>query len=332
MIYDFNLAYPYIFIFLVLVLLAVAGYRWFIWQPVRYTGALTSYFMKQGLVSKKHLSQYLIYFTRLLALLLLALVLARPQGIDPKSQVKVEGVDIVLVLDVSNSMLLFDDPQNPQTRIDVAKKEAINFINKRENDPIGLVLFGRYAVSRCPLTLDKELLKQMIDQIEIGEIDPVGTFLSIAMMTAINRLKYSQAKSRIMIVLTDGQPSDGDLDPDTVIDISKKLDIKIYTIGIGSQDGGYSNHPLFGVIKNGETFNQKLLEQVANETGGQCFQAQNANDMRQIYNKIDQLERSSQQSTVFTKKHEFFSFFIKLALLLLLLELCLSYFIWFGIA
>jgi len=331
MIYDFNLAYPYIFIFLVLVWLLVATYRWFFWQPIRFQNALCSDLIKQGLAKKTNIACYVLYFIRFLALFLLAIIVARPQKIDPNSKVKVEGVDIVLVLDVSNSMLMFDDMQNRATRIEIAKKEAINFINKRDNDPIGLVLFGRYAVSRCPLTLDRLVLQDMIAKTEIGQIDPNGTVLSIAMMTAINRLKSSQAKSRIMIVLTDGQPSGDDVDPKMVIEIAKKLNIKIYTIGIGSKEGGFFEHPFFGIVKNGEIFNQELLENLANQTGGQAFCAKDAADMYQIYSKIDQLERTNYESNVFVKKTELFGFFIKLVVMLLFLELGLSYFVWFGI-
>jgi Ca-activated chloride channel family protein len=330
-IYDFNLAYPYIFIFLVLVLLIAAGYRWWFWRPIRYQNALCSYLIKSANLSSKHFSQYLFYIVRLLALFLLALSLARPQGFDPKSKIKTEGVDIVLVLDVSNSMLMFDDLTQRQPRIEVAKKEAINFINKRDNDPIGLVLFGRYAVSRCPLTLDKEVLRTIITKTQIGEIDPNGTVLAIAMMTAINRLKYAQAKSRVMIVLTDGQPSADDIDPGIVIEIAKKLDIKIYTIGIGSEQGGFFEHPFFGVMKHGEVFNHALLAEVAAQTGGQMFQAKDGNDMRQIYEKIDQLERTAYQSDLFTKKYEYFGFLIKIIIGLFLVEWLCAYFVWFGI-
>lgn len=331
MIYDFNLAYPYIFIFLVLVLFLVAGYRWLFWQPMRYQATLGSYLIKAGNLSTRHYSQSVFGAIRSVALLLLALAIARPQGFDPKSKIKTEGVDIVLVLDVSNSMLMFDDLNQPQTRIEVAKKEAINFINKRDNDPIGLVLFGRYAVSRCPLTLDKDVLRSIITKTQIGEIDPNGTVLSIAMMTAINRLKTAQAKSRIMIVLTDGQPSADDIDPAMVIEIAKKLNIKIYTIGIGSEQGGFFEHPFFGIVKHGEVFNHALLQALAEQTGGQMFQAKNASDMRQIYEKIDQLERTAHQSDLFTKKYEYFGLLLKIVIGLLLLECFLAYFVWFGI-
>lgn len=332
MIYDFNLAYPYIFICLVVVLLVHAIYRWFFWQSFRFRFSTFTYLAKNKLVSKRHASQYWLFALRLLILFLLILAIARPQAIDPSSRAQVHGIDIVLVLDVSQSMLLLDDLNDPITRIEIAKKEAINFIKGRANDPIGLVLFGRYAHSRCPLTLDKTILQKIVEKIEIGEIDPGGTYLGIGMMTAINRLKKSTATSRIMILLTDGQPTPGDLDPMIVTNIAKKLDIKIYTIGIGSKSGGFFNHPIFGPIRQSETFDQNLLRQIAQATGGQAFEAANRNDMRQIYSQIDQLEKSNLDAKIFTKKMEYFDLILKLIIFLLVLELFLAYFVWFTVA
>ena len=331
MIYDFNLAYPYIFIFLVIVLLVFAVYRWFWWKPFRYSLAVFAYLTTKKLVSKRHVSQYWLFMLRLLILALLVLSVARPRSVDPKSQVKVDGIDIVLVLDVSQSMLLIDDLNDPITRIEIAKKEAVNFIARRTSDPIGLVLFGRYAYSRCPLTLDKTILQHIVEKTEIGDIDPGGTYLAIGMMTAINRLKKSVATSRIMILLTDGSPTPGDLDPLVVTDIAQKLGIKIYTIGIGSKAGGFFNHPVFGPIRQSETYDQNLLKQIAQMTGGQSFESANASDMRQIYHQIDQLEKSKMDAKIFTKKIEYFDIILKLMIFLLVIELILAYFIWFAI-
>lgn len=331
MIYDFNLAYPYIFICLVVVLLIFANYRWFFWRPQYYQVALMSYLQKHKLVFKRHYSQYLFYIWRILILFLLVVIIARPQKIDPSAKAQVNGIDIMLVLDVSQSMLLSDDIKDFTTRIEIAKKEAIDFINKREHDQIGLVLFGRYALSRCPLTLDKAILRKIVEKIEIGDIDPGGTYLAIGMMTAINRLKKSMAKSRIMIVLTDGQPTPGDLDIEIVTDLAKKLDIKIYTIGIGSQDGGFFNHPVFGPIRQSETFDHQLLKKIAQATNGQAFEAKDAHDMHQIYNQIDRLEKSDIDAKIFTKKIEYFSLLLKIVMILLILELLAAYFVWFAI-
>lgn len=331
MIYDFNLAYPYIFICLVLILLMIALYRWFWWQPTRYASALTGYLLQNKLASSRCYTQYILFGLRFLICILFCILIARPQAVDPKSKARVDGIDIVLVLDVSQSMHLIDDLEQPVSRIEVAKKEAINFIKQRTNDAIGLVLFGNYAISRCPLTLDKVILQQLVTKIEIGDIDPYGTMLGIGIMTGINRLKTSNAKSKVMIVLTDGQPSPGDIDPLKVIEIAQKLDIKIYTVGIGSQNGGYFNHPFYGYIRQGEEFNHNLLEQIASQTQGKFFAAKNSQDLRQIYTQIDQLEKTNNESTIFTKKYEYFGLFIKLIFIFCLLELFLNYFVWFGI-
>lgn len=326
MLNQFNLAYLQIFIFLVLALFLVGYYRWFIWQPLRYKTAVTDFLVNRLAFKKRHKLDYVVYGLRFIALFLIVLAIGRPQIVDPKSAVRVEGVDIALVLDVSYSMLLFDDLKDQRTRIEIAKAEAIKFVERRESDPIGLVLFGRYAVSRCPLTLDKDILRQIIAKIEIGEIDPGGTGLSIAMLTAANRLKNSKAKSRIMIVLTDGQPSPDDLNPQIVIDIAKKLDVKIYTIGIGSIDGGYLRHPIHGIIKHGELFNSELLTKFAEQTGGRFFQAKDAGDLNQIYHQIDQLEKTSYETAVFTKRAELFKWCLLGAISILLFEVGLSFF------
>lgn len=332
MFYNFNLAYPYIFICLVISLLFLAYLRWFWWQPGRYAMAGLRDLQRQKIAVTSHISQKIFYGLRLASLLLIILAISRPQKVDPNSRLKVDGIDIMMVLDVSQSMLLSDDLNSFATRIAIAKKEAINFIDRRVHDPIGLVLFGRYALCRCPLTLDKAVLRKIVEQIEIGEIDPGGTFLAVGMATAINRLKNSTAKQRIMIVLTDGKPTPGDLDIETVINIANKFEIKIYTIGIGSQEGGFFNHPIFGPIRQSETFDYQLLQAVAQATGGQAFEVKNELDMRAVYAKIDQLEKSKIDAKMFTKKFDYFILILKLALLLLIIELFLSYFIWFGMA
>src|SRR5581483_365846 len=161
----------------------------------------------------KHPHRSIIYGIRLLILCLLALVISKPQLVDVRSKVPIEGIDIVLVLDVSGSMQFQDYKDDVRSRFDVAKAEAVRFIEKRDHDALGVVLFGKDTVSRCPITADKQLLKQIVDELKLGVIDPDGTMLITGIVTAANRLKHSSAKSKVMIVLTDGEPSEGDLDP-----------------------------------------------------------------------------------------------------------------------
>ena len=230
----------------------------------------------------------------------------------------------MLVLDTSESM---NDPEyegSKKTRMDVARDEALKFIEKRDNDPIGLVIFSGVAVSRAPLTLDKQVLKEILLTTGTSTIPAPGTALSRAILTAANRLKKSTAKSRIMIVLTDGVPM-GDIDPHLAIDMAKKLGIKIYTIGIGSEETEWKFHPIYGRI---QTLNIPLLKTIAAETGGQFFLAQNAAEMETVYDTIDALERTDYETPIFARYFEYFMPLLWLACILLLLETILTSLWW----
>jgi len=267
---------------------------------------------------------------RFMVLLTLAFLIGKPQLVDPHSNVIIEGLDMILVLDASGSMQFQDFDNSNRSRFDVAKAEAIHFIEKRDNDAIGLVIFGNDAVSRCPLTLDKAMLKNAVQELELGFIDPDGTLLSRAIITAANRLKYSKAKSKIMILLTDGEPSEGDMDPKVAIKIAKELGIKIYTVGIGSDKQEYFRHPFFGLMPK-PTINKQLLETIAKETGGQFFLAQNAKDMRTIYNTIDSLEKTEYETPIYRNYQDIFMPFLVAIIGLMGLEVFLSSLVWFSV-
>ena len=264
------------------------------------------------------------FLLRLATLASLCFALARFQSPDERSKISVQGVDIMLVLDVSESMNIHDDDPEAPARIDIARAEALKFIDKRDNDPIGLVLFSGAPVSRCPLTLDKGVLKEMLMGTTTSTIAVPGTVLSRAILTAANRLKKSTAKSRIMIVLTDGEPTENDIQPALAIELAKKLGIKIYTIGIGGERAGWVDHPVYGMIQVQSSLNVPLLEKFASETGGQFFLARNADDMASIYNTIDQLERTEHETPLFARYFEYFMPFLWLAFLLLMIEIFLT--------
>lgn len=268
------------------------------------------------------------FILRCCTLFFLLLALTRPRVPDSRTKIPVEGIDIMLVLDVSGSMAAIDDRQDPTTRLDVAKKEAISFIQKRIHDPVGLVLFSQVAVSRCPLTLDKKMLEDLLSTLSIDAMPADGTVLSQGMITAANRLKKSMAKSRIMIVLTDGVPTPNDVPPSLALDLAKKLGIKIYTVGIGSQEGGWIHNGMFGWYQVPGQYNEKLLQHVASETGGRFFQARNQQDMATIYNTIDELEKSSFEAPIYSKYFEYFIWLLWASLLALLCELFLITLIW----
>lgn len=316
--------------FLLPLLCVITWYRATRYKGTVYRFPLAGIMRSQGFMSM-HPHKKIIFAFRFIILLGLALLIGKPQLIDPTSKTTIEGIDIVLVLDVSGSMSWPHHTDDARSRIDVAKIEASRFVDKRVNDAIGIVLFGNDALSRCPLTADKTILKDVIRDVHIGFINPEGTLLSSAIITAANRLKQSQAKSKIMILLTDGEPSEHDTDPQIAIDIAKKLGIKIYTIGIGDDHEVIANHPFFGPIPMKTTLNKALLTKIADETGGKFFEAKKPNDMRLIYDTIDSLEKSSLQAPQFTHYYDVFLPFIWVLLALVLGEIILRSYVWFSI-
>jgi Ca-activated chloride channel homolog len=267
---------------------------------------------------------------RILVLGILVFLIPKPQLVDNRSNIIVDGIDIMLVLDVSGSMQFQDYADDQRSRLQVAKDEALRFVNKRINDAIGLVIFGKDALSRVPLTLDKKIINTLISTLEIGIIDPDGTVLSTAIVTAANRLKNSKAKSKVMILLTDGAPSENDTDPSLAIELAQKMGIKIYTVGIGSDEEQFIMHPFYGLIPKPK-INKLLLTKIAQETGGKFFLARNSKDMRMIYDTIDSLEKTTHETSLFNKYYDIFIPFVWAIIFLLLAELLLSTTIWFGI-
>lgn len=318
--------HPYaLYVGLPIIALAAIWY-WFKYKNPVYV--FSSLVPLKALATSTKWRRLCLFLLRLLTLSSLCLAIARFQAPDERSKIPVEGVDIMIVLDTSESMLIQDDEGSKKSRIDAAKEEALKFIDKRDNDPIGLVIFSGAAVSRCPLTLDKRVLKEILQQSDTSTIQAPGTVLSRAILTAANRLKKSTAKSRIMIVLTDGEPTPNDVDPSLAIDMAKKLGIKIYTIGIGSEKPLYVDHPIFGRIPVQATLNVALLERFAHETGGQFFRARNTAEMEQIYDTIDKLERTEHETPIFARYFEYFMPFLWIALLFLCFEIPLTSWVW----
>lgn len=313
------------------ILIAALLYRLFLYKYPVYTFPAVS-FLKNSVFIKNTRHRKILFFIRCISLIGLTLLIARPQRVDESSKLNIDGVDIILAIDVSDSMQLIDDLSDRHPRIEIAKHEAIRFIEKRTNDPIGLVLFGKEALSRCPLTLDKTILKELVGQIKLGDIDPAGTWLGTGLATAVNRLRNSKAKSKIIILLTDGEPTPPEkVEPEAAIEMAKQFNIKVYTIGIGNEKGGYFYHPMFGLQQTNYTLNTKLLEEIAIKTGGQFFRASNSKDMRRIYDTIDLLEKTKIESEIFHNYYEAFLTFIWIILALLGLEFLLRFFIWRGV-
>jgi Ca-activated chloride channel family protein len=285
--------------------------------------------LKNNYKGVNHPYKKILYALRALALALLVFLIAKPQLVDTNSKVSVQGIDIMLAIDISGSMEMQDDKHDERSRVQIAKAEAIHFIEKRTNDAMGLVIFANDAVSRCPLTHDKKMLRHLVQGLEIGIIDPRTTVLSTAIISAINRLKHSKAKSKVIILLTDGEPSQNDIPAEVAIKAAQQLDIKIYTIGIGS-DQPMMVQTIYG-IQSIPGVNVPLLKKIAQETGGKFFMAKNAKDMRLIYDTIDALEKTENETPVFSNYWDIFIPFIWIIIGLLMIELIASTFVWFGI-
>lgn len=328
--YFFRFEHPWWAIISLAVVAAAIILRRLLHKPILFRYSLGTQLIADQKAST-HPYAKILYFTNVVLFVALALLTGKPQLVDSRSNIIVDGVDIVLTLDVSGSMQLQDYSDDERSRFDIAKEEAIRFIQKRPNDAIGLVLFGNAALCRCPVTMDKKILTELLENLALGDIDPDATMLSTGLITAINRLKSSQSRSKVIILLTDGEPSPGDVDPRAAIEIAKKFGIKIYTIGIGSEKDETIYHPLFGGMIQKPKVNAALLKEIARETGGKFFMAHNDRDMRSIYDTIDRLERTKHESPLYSRYFDIYGWFALAVILVLISEQILAATVWFGI-
>ncbi len=268
--------------------------------------------------------RHLLFLLRLLAISLLIIAIARPQSVSSKKNINVQGIDIVLAMDVSGSMRARDFTPD---RIGAAKNIAANFIKKRPNDRIGLVIFSGVAFTQAPLTLDHGMLLQLLKEVHSGMVQD-GTAIGDGLATAVSRLQDSKAKSKVIILLTDGVNNMGAIDPLSAAEMAKLYGIRVYTIGIGTQ--GYAPYPVqtpYGIQMQQMKvqIDQKLLQNIAQSTGGEYFRATNTTSLKQIFERIDKLEKSKIEIKQFQKKTEEFFPFALLALLLFVTEVTLKY-------
>lgn len=264
---------------------------------------------------------------RLLALGLVIIALARPQSGSKEEEVITEGIDIMLVVDVSSSMLAEDF--KPQNRLGAARTVAQEFIEGRTNDPMGLVIFAGEAFSQCPLTLDYGVLMEILDKVGIAPEAWDGTAIGNGLATAVARLRDSRAESKVVILLTDGENNAGEVDPVTAAQVANTFDIRVYTIGAGTKGTAMVpvNHPLFGkrYVPTRVEIDEELLTRIADITGGKYFRATNEEKLRDIYQEIGELEQTKIEVKEFTRYTELFLYFLGAAMTLLLLELVLSH-------
>jgi Ca-activated chloride channel homolog len=274
--------------------------------------------------SLKLYAYHSLYVFRLLAITLLILALARPQTSLSRQDISVEGIDLVIALDVSGSMLAMDFKPD---RLEASKEVAMEFIDGRPNDRIGLVIFSGETFTQCPLTSDHAVLKNLFRDIKSGMIDD-GTALGDGLATAVNRLRNSKAISKVIILLTDGVNNMGSLDPRSAAEIAKLYGIRIYTIGVGTM--GQAPYPVqtpFGMQTQmmEVKIDEPLLQEIARMTDGKYFRATNNAKLRAIYQEIDKMEKSKIDVTEFRKKKEEYLPLVLLAFAFLGIEMLLRY-------
>lgn len=278
----------------------------------------------QNISSWKNIFHHTPFVFRLLALACIIMALARPQTRNDEQVTEGEGVDIILCIDVSGSMTAQDLTPN---RMEAAKRVAADFVDRRITDRIGIVIFSGESFTQCPLTTDHTVLKAQIEQIRNGLLED-GTAIGSGLATSVDRLRTSTAKSKVVILLTDGINNGGLIDPGTAKEIAKRFQVKVYTIGVGTE--GYAPTPIstpMGIIMQNEkvTIDEKLLTSIANETGGRYFRATDNASLKNIYSEIDKLEKSKVQVTSFRRFAEKFYPFVFAALLFLFLEVLLRF-------
>ncbi|MDI6704300.1 MAG: VWA domain-containing protein [bacterium] len=263
---------------------------------------------------------------RIIAIGLIIIGLSRPQtGVRSEEQ-EAKGIDIMLCIDTSTSMEALDF--KPYNRLDAAKEAARRFIDRRKNDRIGIVVFSGLGFTQCPLTMNHRALLDLLDKVEVGMVQVDGTAIGTAIITCINRLKESGAKSKIIVLLTDGRNNMGEIDPLTSAQVAKTMGIKIYTIGAGSLDGALYpvDHPLFGrrYMKLHGDLDEEILRKIAKETGGLYFYAKNTKALNDIYKQIDKMEKSRIKVKKYIDYIELFPYFIWPAFSILFLEVILG--------
>ena len=312
---------------LLLLLLPLVGI-WYYWRRKNHYASLTMSSMEPlaGASSFRGKLRSLLPILRGIASIALIIALARPQETLKEQEINAEGIDIALVMDLSSSMLAQDFKPD---RLEVSKRVAAEFVDKRQFDRIGLAVFAGEAFTQCPLTTDHRVLKEFLDNLECGILED-GTAIGMGLATAVNRLKESEVESKVVILLTDGDNNAGYVKPLTAAEIAREFDVKVYTIGVGSRgkalapvsrrsDGKY----IFGLAT--VQIDEDLLIKIAEMTGGRYFRATSAESLEKIYAEIDKLEKTEIEITSIKRYNEKFHRFAFVGLLFLVIEVLLRY-------
>jgi len=309
--------------YLLLVIIPMAA--WYIFRQKNSTASIqvssTSPVFKAP-KTLRHYLRHLIFICQVIAIAFFVVVLARPQSSSSWENVTTEGIDIIIALDISSSMLARDFSPD---RLEAAKNVAMEFISGREHDRMGLVVFAGEAFTQCPLTTDRAVLLNLFKDLKSGLIED-GTAIGNGLATGVSRLKDSEAISRVVILLTDGENNRGEVAPMTAAEIAKTFGIRVYTVGVGSV--GTAPYPVqtpFGIeLRDMEVkIDEDLLTQIANITGGQYFRATSNKKLEEIYREIDKLEKSKIDVQQFSRRSEEFLPFAILGALFLIAALFL---------
>jgi Ca-activated chloride channel family protein len=323
---NYRLVYPWCLALLALLAFFITLYKKYHSTPAK---AMHFGFISTGLASNwKNILNKLLPWMQALAYCFLVFALCRPQRIWKEEKLKASSIDIFLVIDLSSSMLAQDFQPD---RLSVSKEVAQRFVDKRRYDRLGLAVFAGESYTRCPLTTDHEVLKNFMQQLGVGKLDD-GTAIGMGLSAAINRLKSSESKSKIIIVLTDGVNNSGYIDPLTAAQIAKEFNIKIYAVGVGSM-----GEALTPVTRRGDgqyvfamsrvEIDEKLMTEVSEMTGGKYFRATDELALQKIYDEIDKLEKTEIEVTRFTRYTEVFHLFAAAGLLLLILQFLIRNFV-----
>ena len=309
-----------------LFLLLPLAIGWYFWKrkqqaPTLKISSLKGFQTKSSFLAKL---QPLLFVMRLLALSALIVAMARPRTVDISNKTKTtKGIDIVIAVDVSGSMLAKDLKPN---RMEALKRVAADFVEERPNDRIGLVVYAAEAYTKTPVTSDKSVILDAVNSIKYDNTLQDGTGIGMGLTTAVNRLKDSKAKSKVIILLTDGVNNAGFIEPETASDIAEQYGIKVYTIGIGTN--GMAEFP-YAIAPNGQflfrmmqvEIDEKLMQSIARKTGGKYFRATSNSKLAQIYKEINKLETTEIEELRFYDYDEKYRPFVWLAGFLILLEL-----------
>jgi len=312
-------------LFLWLLLLVPVMIAFYIFRQEKTSASLHMPGLEPFTASRKTFRNYLrhaLFALRTAAVALLVIVLARPQKTDRFQDVTTEGIDIILTMDISGSMLARDFKPD---RLEASKNVATEFISGRPYDRLGLVVFSGESFTQCPLTTDHAVLINLMRELQSGMIED-GTAIGNGLATAVNRIKDSEAKSKVIILLTDGVNNRGEIAPATAADIAKTFGIRVYTIGVGTQ--GTAPYPVqtpFGVQYQNMPveIDEAILKEIAGKTGGRYFRATDNNKLLQVYAEIDKLEKSKIDVRQFIRKEEKFMGLAIALFILIALEIIL---------